>query len=158
MEVTVVYKPQRQLLIKRGKKAEDYFAYCEEVGCDVWDELLAMATEEEPVSLWLPDHLMPEGTSRYAQGVEVPDDFQGDIPQGFELIKLPSSTYLKFHDTPFEDENYAEAIDSLRQKMAKFDPTDMNYEWDDEVPRVQLEPKGERGYIEMRGIKPRNHL
>ena len=27
------------------------------------------------------------------------------------------------------------------------------YEWDDENPSIQLEPRGERGYIELRSIK-----
>jgi len=33
--VQVVERPARKVLLKRGKKAEHYFEYCEEVGCDV---------------------------------------------------------------------------------------------------------------------------
>ncbi len=29
----------------------------------------------------------------------------------------------------------------------------IGYEWDEESPRIQLEPRGERGYIELRAIK-----
>ena len=59
----------------------------------------------EPVGLWLPDTMRPEGTGVYAHGVEVPEDFHGEVPDGFDMIGLP--------------------------------------------PRMQLSPRGWRGYIEM---------
>ena len=34
--VQVIRKTARQCILKRGVQAEDYFPYCEEVGCDVW--------------------------------------------------------------------------------------------------------------------------
>lgn len=33
--VQVIEKPERKVIIKRGKEAKDYWKYCEEVGCDV---------------------------------------------------------------------------------------------------------------------------
>ena len=33
--ISLVEKPERRILVKRGIKAEEYFSYCEEVGCDV---------------------------------------------------------------------------------------------------------------------------
>lgn len=40
--VQTVHKPERKVIVKRGRSAEDYFSYCEEVGCDVWGTLLSM--------------------------------------------------------------------------------------------------------------------
>ena len=37
--------------------------------------------------------------------------------------------------------------------MEEYDPTVIGYQWDDENPRIQLEPRGERGYIELRAVK-----
>ena len=37
--VQVVDRPARKLILKRGIKATDYYAYCEEVDCEVWDVL-----------------------------------------------------------------------------------------------------------------------
>ena len=31
----------------------------------------------------------------------------------------------------------------------KYDPSVIGYEWDEENPKIQLEPIGERGYIEL---------
>ena len=35
----------------------------------------------------------------------------------------------------------------------KYDPSVIGYEWDEENPKIQLEPIGERGYIELHPIK-----
>lgn len=40
--IQVIEKPKRKVIIKRGVKAADYFAYCGEVGCDVWGILTSM--------------------------------------------------------------------------------------------------------------------
>ena len=53
--VQIVRKPERLCIIKRGRKAEDYFPYCEEVSCDVWGILTSMRSLcGEPVSMGLP--------------------------------------------------------------------------------------------------------
>ena len=83
-------RPARKLLLKRGRGAKEYFAYCEEVGCDIWGVLCSVQEAlYEPVGLWLPDHLIAPGTSQYVQGVELPLDYDKPIPEGFELIELP---------------------------------------------------------------------
>ena len=54
--IQVIRKPERLCIIKRGKCAEDYFPYCEEVSCDVWGILMSMKSLcGEPVSMWLPE-------------------------------------------------------------------------------------------------------
>jgi len=37
--------------------------------------------------------------------------------------------------------------------MDRYDPSVIGFCWDDSNPRIQLEPRGERGYIEMRAIR-----
>ncbi len=64
----MVQKPERRVIIKRGVKASDYFAYCEEVGCDVWGLLQSIKSiSGEPVCLWLPRKYIKPGTSEYVQ-------------------------------------------------------------------------------------------
>lgn len=60
-----------------------------------------------------------------------------------------------FQGEPFAEEDYCEAITAVQQAMNKYDPAVIGLAWDDENPRIQLEPRGERGYIEMRAVKPR---
>ena len=56
---------------------------------------------------------------------------------------------------PFREEDYSQAILSVQYSLNHYDPSVIGYEWDDSNPRIQLEPRGERGYIEMRAIQKR---
>lgn len=152
--VQIIAKPERKVLIKRGVKATDYFAYCEEVGCDVWGLLQSIKSiSGEPVCLWLPKKYIASGTSEYVQGVEVPITYDGIIPDDFDVIELPAANYLMFRGEPFAEEDYCAAIEEVQTAISKYDPAIIESEWDKENPRIQLEPIGTRGYIELLPIK-----
>ena len=152
--IQVIEKPARKVIIKRGVKANEYFSYCEEVGCDVWGLLTSIKSiSGEPVCMWLPKHLRKPVTNEYVQGVEVENDYNGSIPEGFEIIELPAAKYLLFRGEPFADEDYEQAIVEIWQAEKKYDPAFIGYEWDEGNPRIQLEPRGERGYIELVPVK-----
>ena len=151
--IQVIHKPRRKVIIKRGIKADNYFDYCSEVGCDVWGTLLSMDSLcGEPVCLWLPEQYKLPETSAYVQGVEVAEDYDGVIPEGFEVITLPEADYLMFQGEPFDEEDYCDAIFAVQTAMDRYEPAVIGYCWDDLNPRIQLEPRGERGYIEMRAV------
>lgn len=152
--IQVIDKPKRKVIIKRGKKATDYWTYCEEVGCDVWGVLVSMKSLcGEPICLWLPKKYIKSGTSEYVQGVEVPEDYSGQIPDGFDIIELPAAKYLMFQGEPFKEEDYEQAITDIWESEKKYDPTFIGYEWDSQNPKIQLEPVGTRGYIELVPIR-----
>lgn len=153
--VQVVERPERKLIVKRGRHAEDYFAYCEEVGCDVWGVLTSLpALCGEPAGFYLPAACRPEGTSRYVQGVEVDPAYDGPLPEGYDCFPLPAAPYLLFCGEPFEEINYCQAIEQLWQAVKHYDPATLGYAWDDSQPRIQLEPVGARGYRELWPVKP----
>lgn len=152
--IQVIDKPERKVIIKRGKTAKDYWTYCEEVGCDIWGVLVSMKSLcGEPVCLWLPKAYIQPGTSEYVQGVEVAVDYSGEIPEGFDIIELPASKYLMFQGEPFREEDYQQAITDIWESEKKYDPTLIGYQWDNANPKIQLEPVGTRGYIELLPIK-----
>ncbi|MGI5971819.1 MAG: AraC family transcriptional regulator, partial [Oscillospiraceae bacterium] len=95
--VQVIERPARKLILKRGTNAKDYSEYCEEVGCDIWG-LLCSVKEAlyEPIGVWLPDAFRTSGTSTYVQGVEVPADYSGAVPDGFALMPLPPCKMMVF--------------------------------------------------------------
>lgn len=153
--VQLIQKPERKVILKRGVSAEDYFSYCGEVGCDVWGLLTSMDSLcGEPVCLWLPEPYRKPGTSVYVQGVEVEAGYDGVIPEGFDMVILPPAEYLMFQGEPFREEDYCEAITAVQQAMDRYDPALIGCRWDHTNPRVQLEPRGERGYIELRAVLP----
>ncbi len=152
--IQVLEKPARKVLIKRGIKAEEYFAYCQEVGCDIWGLLVSIKSLcGEPVCLWLPEQYIKPGTSKYVQGVEMPINYDGTVPEGLDVIHLPAAKYLLFQGEPFAEEDYEAAIEQVWEAIKKYDPTIIGYQWDEENPRIQLEPIGARGYIELLAIK-----
>ena len=153
--IQLVNKPERKVIIKRGRDAADYWSYCEEVGCDVWGLLTSMESlSGEPVCLWLPKAYRKSNTSEYVQGVEVSVDYRGEIPDGFDSVTFPAASYLMFQGEPFAEEDFQEAITQVRDAIAKYDPTINGYQWDDSNPRIQLEPIGSRGYIELLAVNP----
>lgn len=153
--VQVIERPARKILLKRGIKAKEYFAYCEEVGCDVWSVLTSVKEALfEPIGMWMPKHLIKAGTSVYVQGVEVPLSYDNVVPEGYELIELPPCLLMVFQGEPYDDEDFASEIHEVWQHIEKFDPKVYGYEWDPEAaPRFQLSPEGYRGYIEARPVK-----
>ncbi len=156
--VQVVDRPARKLILKRGVKAADYYAYCEEVGCEVWDVLTGIQKAlYEPVGMWLPPNLQKPGTSVYAQGVEMPPDYAGPVPEGFDLIDLPPCKMMIFQGQPYADADFEAAIGSLWETMKTYKPETYGFRWaDEDGPRFQLEPQGYRGYIEGRPVRPLN--
>lgn len=156
--VQVVERPARKLILKRGTRASHYFEYCEEVGCDVWDVLSGVKEAiYEPIGMWLPDNMRKPCTSVYAQGVEVPADYAGEVPKGFELIDLPPCKMMIFQGQPYEDENFQDAIQGLWEVMKSYNPEIYGFKWaDEDGPRFQLAPMGYRGYIEARTVRQLN--
>lgn len=157
----IMERPARKLILFRSKNASDYFEYCEEVGCGTpenpapWDILCGIKNAlNEPMGVWLPKSMCPEGTGIYAHAVEVAADYSGEIPSRFDVIELPPCKYLVFQGEPYDDDKYDEAIGKLWENIADFNPKVYGYEWDDETaPKFQLAPMGWRGYIEGRAVR-----
>lgn len=157
----IMERPARKLILFRSKNASHSGEYCEEVGCGTpekpapWDILCGIKDAlNEPMGVWLPKSMCPDGTGIYAHAVEVPADYSDEIPKGFDVIELPSCKYLVFQGEPYDDNKYDEAIAKLWENIANFNPKVYGYEWDDEAaPKFQLAPMGWRGYIEGRAVK-----
>ena len=158
----VVERPARKLILKRGIKAEEYFAYCEEMGSGgkdmsaPWDILCNLKEVlYEPVGLWLPENMRPDGTGIYAHGVEVAADYAGPVPNGFDVIELEPCKLLVFQGEPYDDENFMDAVGKCMGRIKKFNPEVYGYLYAPEIaPRMQLAPMGWRGYIEMLPVVP----
>ena len=166
METNVIFtqimeRPARKLILFRCKKAAEYFSYCEEVGWGSeenpapWDILCGIKEAMyEPVGVWLPDNMRPEGTGIYAHAVEVPEDYSGEIPKGFDVIDLPPCKYLIFQGEPYDDETYQTAVGNCMKCIDKFNPEVYGYRYCEEAgPKFQLAPMGWRGSIEGRPVK-----
>ena len=70
-----------------------------------------------------------------------------------KLFALFCALYMVFQGEPFAEEDFEEAILQVWEAMKKCNPETIGYCWDDTNPRIQLEPRGERGYIEQVAVK-----
>lgn len=41
---------------------------------------------------------------------------------------------------------------AVQQSMEKYEPSAIGFKWNADEPRIQLEPIGERGYIELKAV------
>ena len=157
----IVERPARKLLLKRSKAADDYFSYVAEVGCGKqensapWDILCEIKEAlYEPVGVWLPDNMRPTRTGVYAHGVELPADYSGELPSDFDLINLEPCKLMIFQGEPYKDEEFDKAVLGCMEKIDIFNPKVYGYDFAPELaPRMQLNPEGWRGYIELRPVR-----
>jgi AraC-like DNA-binding protein len=156
--VQVVDRPARKLILKRAKEARDYFAYCTELGCDIYSELKDVKEAlYEPIGMWLPKNLQKPETSEYAMGVEMPADYNGPVPKGYEIIDLAPCKMMVFQGQPYDEAVFEKAIGELWAVMKTYNPEIYGFKWaDEDGPRFQLEPQGYRGYIEARPVRQVN--
>lgn len=145
---TFITKPASKFILKRGVKAADYLSFCEEVGCDIWDIFESLPGRlDEPALLIMPDFLMPEGTSKACCGVEVPLDYDGEVPDGCEVIELAEHPMLWFQGMPYEDEEwYCGAHEEVAVAVENYRPE--LYGWRfayDEAPEFHYGASAEKG-------------
>jgi AraC family transcriptional regulator len=148
--ISLIEKSERLLLYKPGSEGQDdYWEYASAVGCDLWGILVSLKSLGEPVCLYLPKSLQIKGESSYVQGVEEPLDYSEPLPAGFKKRILPPALFLLFQGEPFKEEEYQEAIVSLKKAIDAYDPKPLGYRKKSAGLRIPLEPRGERGYLEL---------
>jgi len=124
--VTPVERPARKLILLRAKAAAngDYFAFCEEMGCE-WEGLLNSIPEKIGAAalLTLPKNLVAPGTSDTAAGTEVPADYGKPLPDGYDVVDLPPCTMLLFNGAPYDnEEDFCIAIDIVGEAVENYNP------------------------------------
>ena len=139
--VTPIERPQRKLMLQRSVKATDYWSYCEEKCCD-WVGMLNSLPGRLDIAaiLELPPQLVRLGTSPVAAGVELPMEYGGDVPGGYEIITLPPCTMLYFQTGPFEnEEDFGAQIGAVSQAMQAYQPERFGYAYAPELaPRFNF--------------------
>lgn len=85
----------------RAKGYGDFWKYhnCEEVG-GIIDSMRHVSLEV--VGCHQAGWFYENGKKGYFYGLGVPADYNGAVPDGFEIRKIPASTYLVFFHPPFE--------------------------------------------------------
>ncbi|GHV06999.1 AraC family transcriptional regulator [Clostridia bacterium] len=144
--VTTVERPARKLIFLRNK-AEDYFAACEEVGCD-WEGFYNSIPEKFDTAAGgkLPKSLQNPDLGNNAFCVEVPLDYDKPLPDGYEIAELPPGTYLYFNGMPFEDQNnFCIAIGILNEAIEAYPFERFGWQKSDDNPVLGMGAESETG-------------
>lgn len=126
--VTEIKKPERKLIFKRSVFATGYLSYCEENGCE-WEGFLNSIDKKLDTAAIteLPKHLIKQGYSNIAAGIEVPVDYNYEIPE-YETVLLPEALYLYFQSEPYNNEDdFCIAIDCVDKAIEKYDYSRLGY-------------------------------
>ncbi|WP_346961067.1 helix-turn-helix transcriptional regulator [Faecalicatena contorta] len=127
--ITAKERPQRKLIWLPSRSAEDYFSYCEEMGCE-WEGLLNSIDEKFDTAalMELPNFLAEEGFSKMAAGIEVPLDFDKPLPAEYRTAELEPCVMLYFQTEPYEDEeDFCVAIESAYAAVGRYNPEVYGY-------------------------------
>lgn len=127
--ISPVKRAKRKLIFLPSRNAQDYFSYCEEVGCD-WEGLLNSIPEKlEPAALMeLPDFLVENGFSKTAAGIEVPSDYDKPLPEQYKIAELEECTMLYFQGEPYEnEEDFCTAIEKVYTAVEKYNASAFGY-------------------------------
>ena len=146
--IVPVDRPERKLIFMRSEKATDYFSFCEEKGCD-WEGLFNSmpARMDTAAILTLPKRLQKPGFGNIAAGIEVPLDYDGEIPEDCELAQLAPCRLLYFTSRPYTaDEEFFDRMQTVFDAAASFAPGEWGYEPADDIcPTMNLGGQPERG-------------
>jgi AraC-like DNA-binding protein len=147
---SIVKRPKRKLILMRANKAQDYWSFCEEKGCD-WEGLLNSidCKMDNAAILELPEGLIAAGTTSCAAGVEIPCNYEGKIPEGCDCVELPECEMIYFLSEPFDNEDeFGIAIDNVSKAISSYNPKRFGYEY-----ALDLVPKYNYGASKEMGAK-----
>jgi len=143
--------PRRKLILKR---ITDKFHNTESSFLMNSKELDVLSTIiealYEPIEIWWPQNRTDAYAFSHAIGVEVPIQYNGTIPTGFEIIELSSCKMMVFQG---ELNNSHDVVD-FQKKIECYNPELYGFEWaDEDAPRIRLVPMEYRGCIEARPVR-----
>ena len=156
---TIQARPKRKMILLYSKTGTDYWSFCQEMGCD-WEGLLLSIPErmDTPAFLTLPERMIPKGSACGAVGIELPEDYAGEIPQGYEMIDLPAGEMMYFQSPPYEKEDaFPEAIALVFAAFEQYRPEDYGYRFAlDQLPMMNFgafADKGAKIAVPLEGVK-----
>lgn len=156
--IQVLAYPERKAVLYRPTHLNAHIINTKETNQGIWAQLCGVKEAlYEPVGMWLPPHMQRKAAPCYVPAVEVPADFCGCIPIGFELLHLPACTMMLFQTHSCFVGGWHQ-IAVISAAIRQFDPTLYGYEWDKTAPSIQMRPSADRGYIEGHAVKKREYL
>lgn len=157
LNVRVEFIPAHKYMGIWEEKAENYCDFWEYHDCDeVCGFVTSMDKMAHPVvTAHTAGWLNKDGKRTYFYGTGIPTDYNGPVPEGFEVREIPESYYLVFEYPTFDfmQEN-ADVMTAVEKLAWNFDPSVMGYAWNEEAcPDYQRHNPEKLGYQVLRPVK-----
>lgn len=156
--VKMEYIPAHKYIGIWDREADSYFGFWENHDCDeVCGTIDSMSNEMHPVVIghtagWFHAE---KGKRGYFYGLGVPADYNGKVPEGYEIREVPESYYLVFYHPPFDFlKDCEDVMNSVEQLAWNYDCQAQGYRWnEDECPCYQRHWPETLGYEVLRPVK-----
>lgn len=139
--------------------ADGYGDFWEKHDCDAVCGIIdSMAHVSHPIiTAHTAGWFYENGERGYFYGFGVPDDYDGPVPDGFEMRKFPASDYMVFYYPPFDylKEN-GEVMKCVEELAWNYNPAShpLGYEWNEEICQDYQRHNPEiLGYEVLRPVK-----
>lgn len=155
--VRVEHIPAHKYLGIWEERAENYCDFWEYHDCDeVCGFVTSMDKMAHPiVTAHTAGWKMQDGKKIYFYGTGVPLDYDGEVPEGFEVREIPASDYLVFSFPVFDfmTEN-VDVMGAVEELAFHFDPSERGYSWNEENCQIYQRHYPEKlGYQVVRPVK-----
>lgn len=157
IEISIQDAPERLFVGIWAEGARDYFGFWKAVAergldCRQVEGSLASLTANAQIGGWLERG----GKRGYLYGVEMDADYEGPLPEGMEMIRIPAGSYAVFRHPPYDYERDDDAVyAALAEAMASWDPGVAGYLWNDELPLWQRHDPAAMGQSWCRALARR---
>ena len=157
LDIRVEYIPAHKYLGIWEERAENYCEFWEYHDCDeVCGFVTSMDKMAHPVvTAHTAGWKMQNGKKIYFYGTGVPLDYDGEVPEGFEVREIPASDYLVFMYPVFDfmTEN-VDVMSAVEELAFNFDPSERGYVWNEEECQIYQRHYPEKlGYQILRPVK-----
>lgn len=156
-QVRVEYIPEHKYIGIWDPEVSDYMSFWDRHDCDgTYGIIESMAHLADPVVTpytagW---YNVGNGKKGYFFGFGVPADYNGEVPEGFEIRSFPGSYYLVFSHPPFD---FLKENDEVMPRVSKlawgFDPATRGFKWNDACQTYQRHIPETFGYEILRPVK-----
>ncbi len=139
------------------ERAENYCDFWKYHDCDtICGYVTSMEKSADPiVTPHTAGWKVGDGKRTYFYGTGVPLDYDGPVPEGFELREIPGSYYLVFSYPAFDymTEN-VDVMPAVEKLARNFDPAALGFAWNEEsCPDYQRHNPEKLGYQVLRPVK-----
>ena len=155
--VRVEHIPAHKYLGIWEERAENYCEFWEYHDCDeVCGFVTSMDKMAHPVvTAHTAGWKMQNGKKIYFYGTGVPLDYDGEVPEGFEVREIPASDYLVFTYPVFDfmTEN-VDVMSAVEELAFNFNPSERGYAWNEEECQIYQRHYPEKlGYQVVRPVR-----